>query len=874
MEIEGAAGPGVSYTPGAAKVRGVLGALLVNANGTVSVDSLIDELWQDDPPRTATTTLQVYVSQLRKIFRRAAPEDGAAVLLTQPRGYRIRIDADQLDLTTFEGLYQRGREALESGDHAAAAQLQGRALALWRGPLLGDTPHGPLLDAAAVRLVEARNAALEQRILADLQLGRHRDLIPELRSLVEEFPLREELHGQLMLALYRAGRQAEALRAYSALRRTLVNELAIEPGAPVQLLHQRILAGDQRLAVPAPTGPPAAVRGPATEPPVVLGLPPADPAFTGRGDELAEIDRLLRAAPPGAFVALAGQPGVGKTALAVAAAHHSADAFPHGQLFLDLRPEPGRRLEPAAAISALLRRAGAPVPVGADPADLQEALQQLLAGRRLLLVLDNVSSEAQLRPLLPTSAGSSAIVTGRRLPAGLDGVHPLVLDVLDPSAALAVFEAAAGPARAAEHPAAVAELLELCGGLPLAIRVGTAQLNARPHWSAESLATRLRDRRSRLSELRIGGLDVRERLLSAYQDTGRNERRTFRLLSLLPAHFEPWAVSAVLGLDPHDRRTPVGTARLLDALADDHLLAADHEGPRPGRYRLPELLRLLAAERLAEEEGEDTVRAATRRLCDAYVRVTEEADAVLNPRQPGVRMVRTPGSDAPSDWFARELGPLTQVVRQAYLAGLWEQTVRLATALTGHLESHARWRAWERTHTLALDAARQLGDRSGEARLLGSLGDLAWQHRRTAEARDRYEGARRVAEAAGDQVARSRALVGLADLWLDGGEVAEATALLTAALDGLPAGLPRERYHVLRAMALAALLADGPSAARSRFTECLEIAQSLRDRRLEAHARRALRRLHDPDDDPGGCLEIRPGVWRLRSPAPLTPALV
>ncbi|MBB4946073.1 DNA-binding SARP family transcriptional activator [Kitasatospora gansuensis] len=874
LEIEGAAGPGVSYTPGAAKVRGVLGALLVNANGTVSVDSLIDELWQDDPPRTATTTLQVYVSQLRKIFRRAAPENGAPVLLTQPRGYRIRIDADQLDLTTFEGLYQRGREALEAGDHAAAAELQGRALALWRGPLLGDTPHGPLLDAASVRLLEARTAALEQRILADLQLGRHRDLIPELRSLVEEFPLREELHGQLMLALYRAGRQAEALRAYGALRRTLVNELAIEPGAPVQLLHQRILAGDRQLATPEPIGSPALALGSAAEPPVVHGLPPADPAFTGREDELAEIDRLLRAAPPGAFVALAGQPGVGKTALAVAAAHHSADAFPHGQLFLDLRPEPGRRLEPAAAISALLRRAGAPVPAGGDPADLHEALQQLLAGRRLLLVLDNVSSEAQLRPLLPTSAGSSAIVTGRRLPAGLDGVRPLVLDVLGPRAALAVFEAAAGPARAAEHPAAVAELLELCGGLPLAIRVGTAQLNARPHWSAESLAGRLRDRRSRLSELRIGGLDVRERLLSAYQDAGRTEQRTFRLLALLPDHFEPWAVSAVLGLDPHDRRTPVGTARLLDALADDHLLTADHDGPQPGRYRLPELLRLLAAERLAEEEGEDTVRAATRRLCDAYVRVAEEADAVLNPRQAGVRMARDNGGDAPSEWFARELGPLTQVVRQAYLAGLWEQTVRLTTALTGHLESHARWRAWEQTHTLALDAARQLGDRSGEARLLGSLGDLAWQHRRTAEARDRYEAARRVAEDCGDQVARSRALVGLADLWLDGGEVPEAAALLTAALAALPPGRPRERYHVLRAMALTALLAEGPTAARSRFTECLEIAQTLRDRRLEAHARRALRRLHDPDDDPAGCLEIRPGVWRLRSPAPLTPALV
>ncbi|WP_407987782.1 AfsR/SARP family transcriptional regulator [Kitasatospora sp. CMC57] len=873
LEIEGAAGPGVSYTPGAAKVRGVLGALLVNANGTVSVDSLIDELWQDDPPRTATTTLQVYVSQLRKIFRRAAPENGTPVLLTQPRGYRIRIDADQLDLTTFEGLYQRGREALEAGDHASAAELQGRALALWRGPLLGDTPHGPLLDAASARLLEARTAALEQRILADLQLGRHRDLIPELRSLVEEFPLREELHGQLMLALYRAGRQAEALRAYGALRRTLVNELGIEPGAQVQLLHQRILAGDRQLASPEPTGPALRLPRP-TEPAVVHGLPPADPAFTGREDELAEVDRLLRSAPPGAFVALAGQPGVGKTALAVAAAHRSADAFPHGQLFLDLRPEPGRRLEPAAAISALLRRAGAPVPAGGDPDDLAEALQQLLAGRRLLLVLDNVSSEAQLRPLLPTSAGSGAIVTGRRLPAGLEGVRPLVLDVLDPRAALAVFEAAAGPVRAAENPAAVAELLELCSGLPLAIRVGTAQLNARPHWSAESLADRLRDRRSRLSELRIGGLDVRERLLAAYQEADPGERRTFRLLALLPDHFEPWAVSAVLGLDPHDRRTPVGTARLLDALADDHLVSADHDGSRPGRYRLPELLRLLAAERLAEEEGEDTVRAATRRLCDAYVRVAEEADAELFPRQVGGRITRTSGGDAPSDWFARELGPLSQVVRQAYLAGLWEQTVRLTTALTGHLESHARWRAWEQTHTLALDAARQLGDRSGEARLLGSLGDLAWQHRRTAEARDHYEAARRVAEDCGDQLARCRALVGLADLWLDADEVAEAVTLLAAALAALPPGLPRERYHVLRALALTALLAEGATPAHSRFTECLEIAQTLRDRRLEAHARRALRRLHDPDGDPADCLEIRPGVWRLRSPAPLSPALV
>ncbi|MFE0512109.1 BTAD domain-containing putative transcriptional regulator [Streptomyces sp. NPDC058964] len=850
MEIEGSAGPGVSYTPRAAKLRVVLGALLVRSGEVVSVEALTDELWQDDPPRTATTTLQVYISQLRKQLSAAQDGFGREALVTRPPGYVLRLEPDELDLTRFEELHASGRRALEAGDFARASALQRQAIDLWRGPLLSDTPHGPTLDAAAVRLDEAGVAALEQRIRADLELGRHRDLIAELQSVTTRHPLREEFHGHLMLALFRAGRQAEALRAFGQLRQTLVEELAIEPGPALQRLHRRILRGDAGLLV-AEAAPSAAVTANQSRGRPVA-LPAADPAFTGREDELARVVHLLTASPAGTCVAVAGMPGVGKTALAVEAAHRCADTFPDGRLFVDLEPEPGSPLTAAQALTRLLRRAGETGPLPEAMEDLRDTLHTFLAGRRLLLVLDHASSEAQLRPLLPAGEGCRALITIRRTPASLASVRTVALAPLPPEAACALLTAVSGtaldghaddtrrPAPAApDGRAALLEVAGLCGSLPLALRSAAAQLAARPHWTPQTLAARLRDARDRLDALRVGELDVKEILLTGYAAATAEQQRSFRLLALLPdAPFELGPAAAVLGLGPD------AAGRSVEGLVDARLLEADEAG----RYRFHPLLRLLAAVLSTPRAREHSPRHGGARLAETY------ADSVAQAGPPAV-------ADTGDGGLAVPVG----VLRTAHAHGAWQAALRLADTLSGRLESHAAWHSWRTAHTLGLDAARRARDRAGEARMLRSLGDLAWQQRELTRCEELYEAAARAARGCADDHEHGRALVGLADVRLDAGALDEAGALLDTALGSLRDGSPA-RFDALRAGALLALDRGDEATATVRFTACRDLATALRDRRLEAYARRCLRRLTDVRE-PEPAVEVRPGVWRLREAA-------
>ncbi|MGW0748074.1 BTAD domain-containing putative transcriptional regulator [Streptomyces sp. NPDC002587] len=845
-------GAGPSYAPQAAKLRVVLGALLVRANEVVSSESLIDELWPEAPPRTATTTLQVYVSHLRKTLGSADPENGRQSLVTRRPGYLLRVGADALDTAVFEDLSRRGHQALRAADFGAAADLMRRALALWRGPVLSDTPHGPLLDGAAVRLGEVRSTVLDERIRAELHLGLHRELVAELQELVAEHRMHEEFHAHLMVALYRCGRQAEALRVFAMLRRTLVEELGIEPGPSSRRLQRRILEGDPALSMPgartgsgagtgtgtgagsgsgsaAGSGSGSAVRSGPVGSGAVAGapadgaerwspelgaLPPADPRFAGRAAELAELEQLLRSGPAGGCVAVTGLPGTGKTALAVEGAHRVADAFPDGRVFLDLR------------------RGSAPPPAGAEILD--RLGRAPLTGRRVLIVLDHVTSETQVRPLLPLAPGSALLLTAGRVPAGLPGLRPVVLGPWRPdeSRRLAgLFAEHGGPAPSS---AAVDEIAGLCGGLPLAVRAAAAQLAARPHWTPATLADRLRDEGGRLDALRTGDVDVRARLLEAYAAAPGAQRRAFRLLSLLPpGRFG--ARQAAAALDLAEPRA----AAALDALADERLLAVDRDG-----CHLPELLRLLAVERLALEEAPGVRRAAAERVCRAY------ADGAA---QPG----RLADADARG---------LVRLARTAYEAGLWGLTVRLTDATGGWVEEDA-----EAAYTLALDAAVRCADRSAQARMERSLGDLAWQYRRTERAHELYAGALAHAREAGDEEEAGRALVGLAELRLDAGSAVEAAALLEPALAALSLpGRTRGRYEASRARALLALAQDGPEGAetaRTWFGECLELAEALRDHRLEVYARRSLRALSTA---PGGgtaarrAVEIRPGLWRIQ----------
>ncbi|MFP3992324.1 BTAD domain-containing putative transcriptional regulator [Streptomyces sp. E11-3] len=798
-------------TPRAAKLRTVLATLLVRANDVVPFDTIVDELWGDSPPRTATTTLQVYVSQLRKLLRESDPEHGGQLICTHRPGYTLKLTRDRIDTTAFEELHERGRQALERREFAAAAEAQRQALAVWRGDFLADTPRGPLLESTATRLAEQRMAAFEQRVRADLQLGQHENLIGELHTSVAEHPLREELHGHLMVALYRSGRQADALRVFARVRALLVEELGVEPGAALQRLHQRVLSGEKTLL--SPSSRTAAGRGHATR----SMAPTTDPAFTGRRAELAQLQRLLvEPSAAAAGVIISGPGGVGKSALAAEAALRCADAFPDGLVHLDLHP--GRPLSPADALSELRRLGGT-------------------RDRRVLLLLDGAVSDEQVRALLPTGPGSGALVTMRRTPTGPGGAASLPLGPLTGPESRHLIEAVAGPQPDDE---ALAEIVTACGRLPLLLRAVATRMATRPRWSARRVADRLRDEQAWALTLRIGELDVPERLLAAYRTAPDETRRAFRLLALLPAeHFPLWAAAAVL-----DVPQAVAESVVEDLVAERLLETADDDASSgPVRYRFDALLRPLAARTLAAEEDPAEAHAATGRMCAAYAAAVEAAGEHRHA------------------WFAAERSGLAEVVATAHRARLWEPLLRLVCGTSREFEAAAAWEGWAATHRPALGAARRLGDPAAQARVLCSLGDLCWQQGELGRARSRYDQARALADQAGSSRLSARARVGLADVALERGAVDDAGRLLASALAELSApGAERVRFDALRALAVTALASGRAGEARGLFAQCADLAAGLRDRRLGAYARRAARQAGAHG------VELRPGVWRLTTP--------
>ncbi|HEY5986246.1 MAG TPA: AfsR/SARP family transcriptional regulator, partial [Streptosporangiaceae bacterium] len=436
----------------AAKQRALLAALLLRDNQVVAAGWLVEQLWGGRPPAGAANQLQVYVSRLR----RRLGDPGGRVLVTRAPGYRLEVGAGELDVLCFEELVAGGRRAAREGALDKAAGLFAESLGLWRGPALADVPAGGLLAGEAARLEERRLGTLEDRIEVELGLGRHRELVGELQQLVAEQPLRERLWGQLLVALYRSGRQAEALAAYQRLRRKLVEELGIAPSPPLQRLQRQILKADPELEQPVPAADPAV--GAAAVRRVPVRQLPADIAeFTGRGRELAWLAALLLTADRGAVVicAINGAGGVGKSALAIHAAHQLSSRFPDGQLYVNLQgATPGLApLAPLEVAGRLLRTLGLEPP--AVPGGLPEAsglLRSLLAGRRMLMVLDNALDAAQVRWLLPASPTCGALVTSRRALGTLEGARHLALDVLPRAEAVALLGRQAGHGRIAAEP--------------------------------------------------------------------------------------------------------------------------------------------------------------------------------------------------------------------------------------------------------------------------------------------------------------------------------------------------------------------------------------------------------------------------------------
>ncbi|HUZ23722.1 MAG TPA: BTAD domain-containing putative transcriptional regulator [Streptosporangiaceae bacterium] len=772
---------------GAAKWRALLAALLLNPGQVVSTERLSSELWDNEPPDRAANLVSVYVLRLRRLM--ADPQ--GRLLVTRAPGYLLRLEPGDLDASSFETLASQGRLALASGDAPTAAALLAEALALWRGGALIDVPPSGLVTAEADRLEESRLAALELRILADIRCGSPAQLVPELRRLISDHPLREGLWALLMQALDRGGRRAEAVAAYSEARRVISDELGVDPGPELYQHYQRLLqadmqaastaqaastmqaastaqaatpqhvhpsvdsvpaepaAGDHARAAPAALAPDAEpARGQPGHAGIAgTGIPaqlPADIAdFTGRKTHLERLRALLASGSnPGnpAAVNIAGvvgTPGLGKTVLAVHAAHEIRREFPDGQLFVSLLGGGQQPAKPDEVLARLLRDLG--VEPGRIPVSLDEraALYRTrLTDRRVLIVLDDARDSAQLRPLLPGSASCAVIVTSRHWLTDLAGSRLVDLDALADDEAEQMLTRIIGADRAAAEPGPVREVLNACGGLPLAIRIAGARLAARRGWTVRTLASRLADQQRRLDELTTGDLAVRACFEVSFASLPHpaspgdlSAAQAFRLLGLWQGpHISLQAATALLG-QPQD-----AVADALEVLVDTHLL----ESPAPEWYRFHDLLRVYAAERAKAEETREATRAAITRLLQWYLRTADAAVSVINPNRDRVPMdavqlaqaaLGFETADEALAWSARERANLVAATRQAAAEGLHDIAWKLPVALMLCFDLHGYRAEWLATHEVALASAQSVGDRSGEAWTLNNIGIVLSQQR-------------------------------------------------------------------------------------------------------------------------------------------------
>ncbi|PZF98793.1 hypothetical protein C1I93_07920 [Micromonospora endophytica] len=548
----------------------ILAALLLDAGRVVSIGRLVGAAWGDDPPGSARIQVQNRVGSLRRLLRGAQPD--GTLIATKGSGYLLLLGDWEFDLNRFDQEIARA-DALEgAGSLVEASRALSSALSLWRGSAL-DGLSTPLLQAAAVHLEERRLNTLERRVQLDLDLGRHRELVPELTNLTGAHPYQEGLHALLMLALHRSGRQTEALHAYHRVRQLLDEQIGVAPGERLRTLHESLVRGDDGPSLVPPAGalPPVTVRAAA----VPRELPADVAGFTGRRSAIEELDTLLSDdAQPATPVVISGTAGVGKTALAVHWAHRAAGRFPDGQLYLNLRGyAPTPPVRPAEALGVLLRSLGVrPERVPTDGEEAASAYRSLLAGRRMLVVLDNARSAEQVRPLLPGSPGCLVLITSRDRLAGLaarDGAHRIALDILTPDEAETLLTRLLGQRRVRDEPQAAAELAELCAHLPLALRIAVANLTQRPYRRIADLLTGLRAG-NRLAALTADDDEetaVQVALDRSYATVSPAAQRLFRLLSLLPDGDFSAAAAAVLADICLTEAYP-----LLDRLAGAHLI--------------------------------------------------------------------------------------------------------------------------------------------------------------------------------------------------------------------------------------------------------------------------------------------------------------
>jgi len=776
--------------PASPQLRLVLGLMALRIGQVVPVAELIDAIWEDEPPRSARASLQALMTRLRQLLR---PLPGAS-LTRCGDGYLLEFDQDLVDAERSRSLGRAARAA----DGAAAIPLFDAALALWNGPALADAPDTERVTAIRYGLAEERLSMLQDRLACMLARGREREAAAELPAALARHPLNERLAGMLMATWYRSGQRAEALAVFRQIRGRLVAELGVEPGAELQLLHQRILAGDVGLAdghQPAAIdghGPadvdgyqavvfdgqqPAALDGrvlapanghqagssghgpravPATEQPrpadgqehvgtltvlpvrpwpVPRQLPAAPAQFIDRAAEQARLDELIgqSAEPAGEAQvrAVVGSPGVGKSALATVWAHRAAGHFPDGQLYVNLKGfgPAARPVLPAQAVRGFLQALGVPSAEIPETPDAQAALyRSVLAGKRVLVVLDNARDADQVRPLLPGSSRCAVLITSRVRLDGLVatvGARILTLDVMSEAESRELIVRRLGAARAQAEPEAMADLARLCAGLPLGLAIVAARAAARPGFRLAALSAELAGgdgRRLDALETADTTSSVREVFSWSYRQLSRPAARVFRLLGLHPGPDITVAAAASLGGTGRPQ-----ARRVLAELAGAHLLT-EHV---PGRFTGHDLLRAYAAELAAEAEAEADRDLARRRLGDHYLHTAAAAGRRLCPARPPLGLGDPQPGAVPEKfasyaealaWFSAEHQVLLAVADAAAATHGDARAWQLPALLTDYLNREGHWHDLAALGRAALAAAEQAGDGLGRAHAHASIG--------------------------------------------------------------------------------------------------------------------------------------------------------
>ncbi|MFF3396066.1 BTAD domain-containing putative transcriptional regulator [Streptomyces sp. NPDC002669] len=714
----------------------VLVTLLLEPQRVLPVFRLVEAVWDENAPATAAHQVRKAVAELRQRI-----PDGRNLIVTEGPGYRALTTPDQVDLSRFTQGLKQAREATAAGQNALAATALREALELWRGPLLSGS-GGSVLAAASAALEERRLTAVEQLFDLRLDSGENGELVGELREFIDAHPLRETLRGQLMLALFRSGRQAEALEEFAKVREFLIDELGIGPGDSLTELHNAILRNSPELAAP-----PQTTVAPFTPEGKPSTLPYDLRDFTGREEEVRELLGFVAEAPGTGplIIAIDGMGGSGKTSLAVRAAHQLADSYPDAQLHIDLRgfTPSGQPLSAGAAAEALLRALGVPGDRIPDDAEGRIALwRRTMSTHRMILLLDNALDESQVRPLLTSPTETLVLVTSRALLVDLDAAHTVSLGVMPPGDSVALVEGVLGRTRARAEPEAVAQLAELCGHLPLALRIAAARLRKRPRWTVRYLVDRLRDDAHRLAELNSGERSVEVTLRLSYEGLAAETREAFRMLGQHPGtEIDVYAAGALLDKSARDAEG------VLEYLLDMHLLQ-QHE---TGRYAFHDLVRSFAqnlsrgsARPDAEPgganagagTGDEEAARAVRRLLDFALAATDAACDMLFPGRARINRpeprsaaelppLSTP--DQARDWLEREQDSLMAAVSLAYRWELDSHVGLLAANVVFPLDLRGRLEEFRELSRTAITAARRLGDPALLRLSLSNLSVACWK---------------------------------------------------------------------------------------------------------------------------------------------------